>query len=375
MARSREAKGAGSAGPAERGAAPQEIRFATARDGVRLAWSRMGSGPPLIKTAHWLSHLEHDWRSPVWRPWLSRIAARYTLVRYDERGCGLSDAAAADFTFDDWVADLEAVVDATGLERISLLGMSQGGAIAVAYAARHPERVARLVLYGTYARGRMRRDPTARDKEESETLIRLVKLGWGRAGRGFAEVFAALFIPGADREKRRAFVELQRLSASPEMAAAIVERFDHIDVQELAARVRAPTLVLHGRDDARVPFEEGRRVAALIPGARLVPLDTASHILQSGDPALDRFMAELDAFMAAEKVPGVPAAPLERLTPREREVLGLIARGLDNHAIAERLYISRSTVRNHITRIFAKLGVHSRAQAVVAARDAGLGRG
>jgi pimeloyl-ACP methyl ester carboxylesterase len=309
----------------------QQIRFATARDGVRIAYSVAGSGPPLVKTAHWLSHLEHDWQSPVWRPWLHAIARRYTLIRYDERGCGLSDRAVGTFSIDDWVTDLETVLDASGFERVALLGMSQGGAIALAYAVRRPERVSRIVLWGAYARGRDRRDPTPREREESQTLIRLVKLGWGREQPAFASVFAALFIPDLDTEKRRSFIELQRVSASPETAAAIVALFDAIDVEELAQRVRAPTLVLHGREDARVPFDEGRRLAASIPGARLVSLDTASHILQAGDPTLDRFMLEMDTFLAtAPAVEPRTSAALHSLTRRERDVLELIARGLDN---------------------------------------------
>jgi DNA-binding NarL/FixJ family response regulator len=184
-----------------------------------------------------------------------------------------------------------------------------------------------------------------------------------------------MFIPDADAEKRRSFVELQRVSASPETATAIVALFDAIDVQELAQRVRAPTLVLHGRDDTRVPFDEGRRLAASIPGARLVSLDTASHILQTGDPALDRFMLELDAFMAtAPAVEPRTSAALHTLTRRERDVLELIARGLDNASIAKRLFVSGATVRNHVTHIFAKLDVRTRAHAVARARDAGYGR-
>jgi pimeloyl-ACP methyl ester carboxylesterase len=353
----------------------QQIRFAVARDGVRIAYSVAGSGPPLVKAAHWLSHIEHDWQSPIWRPWLHAIARRYTLIRYDERGCGLSDRDVGTFSFDDWVADLETVVEASGFERVALLGMSQGGAIALAYAVRRPERVSRIVLWGAYVRGRERRDPTPREREESQTLIRLVKLGWGREQPAFSSVFTSMFIPDADAEKRRSFVELQRVSASPETATAIVALFDAIDVQELAQRVRAPTLVLHGRDDTRVPFDEGRRLAASIPGARLVSLDTASHILQAGDPALDRFMLELDAFMAtAPAVEPRTSAALHTLTRRERDVLELIARGLDNASIAKRLFVSGATVRNHVTHIFAKLDVRTRAHAVARARDAGYGR-
>jgi pimeloyl-ACP methyl ester carboxylesterase/DNA-binding CsgD family transcriptional regulator len=354
----------------------QQIRFTEAPDGVRIAYAVAGHGPPLVKAAHWLSHLEFEWRSPLWCSWLQSMASRWTLIRYDERGCGLSDRQTEGFCFDDWVRDLETVVDACGLERFALVGMSQGGPIAIAYANKYPERVSHLVLYGTYLRGRPKWFGSAEPAKESETLIRLIELGWGRAGSPYAEVFASLFLRQPDPEQRRQFTELQRLSASPATAAAIVRGFDAIDVTDLARALTVPTLVLHARDDARVPFEEGRRAASVIPGARLVGLDGASHILQPGEPALDQFLEAVSEFLA------VPAEPVGRspdgitaLTRREREVLELIARGYDNSVIAERLFLSPPTVRNHITRIFAKLRVRNRAESIVRARRAGFGHG
>jgi len=352
----------------------QQIRFAETQDGVRIAYAVAGQGPPLVKTAHWLSHLEHDWRSQIWCPWLHGMARHHTLVRYDERGCGLSDRHVEEFSFEDWVRDLEVVVDACGLERFALVGMSQGGPIAIAYAAKYPDRVSHLVLYGTYVRGRAHRGGLEHEKE-TETLIRLIELGWGRTGSPYADIFASLFLGQPTVELRREFTELQRESASPATASAIVRGFDAIDVTETARTLSVPTLVLHSRHDARVPFEQGRRTAALIPGARLVALEGGSHILQQGEPAFDQFLDELAGFLALPSDPVHSPAPVTTLTDRERGVLELIARGLDNRLIAERLFLSPPTVRNHITRIFAKLGVRNRAQAIVQARRAGFGHG
>jgi pimeloyl-ACP methyl ester carboxylesterase/DNA-binding CsgD family transcriptional regulator len=358
----------------------QEIRFCRTDDGVMLAYARVGKGPPLIKAANWLSHLEHDWKTPIWRPLLERLAGHNTLIRYDERGCGLSDWEVEDLSFDSWVRDLEAVVEASGIERFPLLGISQGGPVAIAYAARHPERVSRLVLYGTYLRGRRRRDPSPRDREEAEALLKLVRLGWGRENPAYRQIFASIFLPDATLEQTRAFSELQRLSTSPQNAARIVEGFDHVDVSDLAPALDVPTLVLHVRGDNRIPFEEGRRVAAMIPGARFVPLEGRNHGLLPDDPAFEPFLDEVRRFLAEDEPAMAPRAGPElvvravgTLTRREREVLELVARGLDNTAIARALFISPKTVRNHTSTIFAKLGAGHRAEAVVLARKAGFG--
>lgn len=349
----------------------QRIRFCTAPDGVRLAFAVSGKGPPLVRAPHWLTHLEFDWRSPVWRPWLEAVSSRHTLVRFDPRGCGLSDREPADMSFESWVKDLETVVDAAGLERFALLGPSQGGPIALAYAVRHPERVSRLVLSGSYLRGRLVRASTPSDVEEAETFVHLARLGWGTENPAFRQVFTMLFIPGGTPEQWRWFNDLSRVSTSGEMAARILNMIQRIDARDLAPQVRVPTLVIHSRGDARVPFEEGRLAASLIPGAQLLPLESANHVLLAGEPAWKAFFAAFDEFVGG----GASEAPLPaELTGREREILELIARGLGNAAIAARLRISPNTLRNHISNIFDKLGVETRAEAIVKAREAGFGR-
>jgi pimeloyl-ACP methyl ester carboxylesterase/DNA-binding CsgD family transcriptional regulator len=325
-----------------------------------------------VKAANWLSHLEHDWNSPVWRPLLERLGARHTVVRYDERGCGLSDREVEDLSFEAWVRDLEAVADAARLDRFPLLGISQGGPIAMAYAVRHPERVSHLVLYGTYARGRLHRRPA--EREEAEALVRLVRVGWGKDTDAYRRLFASLFWPGADPDQKRAFARLQRISASAETAARIMEGFDRVDVRDLAPRVEAPTLVLHVEGDRRIPFEEGRLAASLIPGASFMPLPGENHVLTPEDPAFDLLVDEIDRFVpGAEPRPVAPPSGVDDLTPRQREVLHLVARGLDNGSIAEALFISPKTVRNHVSNVFAKLGVSHRGEAVARGREAGFG--
>jgi len=351
----------------------QQIRFCRSRDGAQIAMATTGRGPPLLRAAHWLSHVERDALSPVWAHWLQALSRDRTLIRYDQRGCGLSDRAPPAMSFDSWVEDLEAVVAAQGLDRFDLLGMSQGGAIAIAYAARHPDKVAKLVLFGAYGQGVLRRDPGQPQREEAETLLTLIRLGWGRDNPAFRQVFTSQFIPEGTREQHQWFNDLERQSATPENAAAIVETLYRLDVTREARTLSVPTLVLHSRDDARVPFEEGRRLAGLIPGARFVPLESRNHVLLPDEPAWPVFLAELGGFLGEAATP--PAALAQAgLTQREREVLAMIARGLDNGEIAEALGTSEKTVRNQVSSIFSKLGVKKRAQAIVVARDSGLGR-
>jgi pimeloyl-ACP methyl ester carboxylesterase len=256
----------------------------------------VGQGPPLVKAANWLSHLEYDWESPVWRHWLHGLSQHHRLIRYDERGCGLSDWDVADMSFEAWLNDLETVVDAVGVDRFPLLGISQGGAIAIAYAVRHPERVSRLILYGSYARGKLHRDLSAEKLLEAKTLIDLIKIGWGRENPAFRQVFSALFMPDGTPELFHAFNELQRVSSSPENAARIVSGFNEINVADLARQVTVPTLVLHARGDGRIPFEEGRLLAALIPNARFAPLESKNHVLLADEPAWQKFLIEFHRF-------------------------------------------------------------------------------
>ncbi|MEJ7688799.1 MAG: alpha/beta fold hydrolase [Variovorax sp.] len=343
----------------------QTLRFCTSPDGTRIAVASIGSGPPLVRTAHWLSHVEHDLASPVWHPWLQELSRHNTFIRYDQRGCGLSDSDVADFSLDAWVADLEAVIDSLGLRSFALFGMSQGGAVAVAYAVRHPEKVSHLILAGAYARGALRRAATPSALLEAETLVNLIRIGWGRDNPAFRQVFTNQFIPGGTPRQHQWWSELERVTASPDNAARTLEAFHQVDVTDLASRLRVPTLVLHARGDARVPFEEGRRLAALIPGARFVPLDSDNHVLLDSEAAWPAFLAEVRSFIAVE--PALPEGAC--LTPAERDVLRLLALGLDNATIALRLRKSAKTVRNQVSTIFDKLGVRTRAEAIVHVRD------
>ena len=351
----------------------QAIRFCRSRDGTCIAYAKTGSGPPLVKAANWLSHLEHDLNSPVWRHWIAELSRRHALLRYDERGCGLSDWD-ADLSLDLWADDLASVVDAAGLERFALFGISQGAAIAVTYAVRYPDRVSHLVLLNGYARGRSRRGDGPVEQEKAQMMLRLAEIGWGQENAAFRQFFTTLFIPGGTQEQHRWFNELERISTSPRNAARFMRVLYDIDVVDLLPRVACPTLVLHSAGDVAVPFAEGRLVAGAIPGARFVPLASANHVLLDSEPAWQRFLEEVDAFLPGA-VPS--AAPVRReflaLTPRERELLGLIAQGRDNAQIAATLGLAEKTVRNHVSSIFAKLEVENRGQAIVLARTHGFG--
>lgn len=287
----------------------QQIRFCHTDDGVRIAYATVGSGPPLVKAANWLSHLEYDWQSPVWGKTLETLARQRTLIRYDERGCGLSDHDPGDFSFEAWVRDLETVVETVGLRRFPLLGISQGGGVAIAYAMRYPDRVSHLILYGAYARGKYQRENAALAREEEQALMHLVRIGWGRDNPAFRQLFTSLFLPGGTPEQHRWFNDLQRISTSPENAIRFMQVFADMDVRALAAQLRVPTLVLHATDDARVPFDEGRLLASLIPDARFVPLDSANHILLDSEPAWGVFVDELLGFIATERGPSQHALP------------------------------------------------------------------
>jgi pimeloyl-ACP methyl ester carboxylesterase/DNA-binding CsgD family transcriptional regulator len=356
--------------------AAQQIRFCTSPDGVRIAYAVTGSGPPLVKVANWVSHLEFDSDSPVWRHWLTELPRHYSLLRYDERGSGLSDWDAADISFEAWVRDLETVVDAAGLEPFPLLGVAKGGAIAIAYAARHPERVSHLVLYGTSARGRRARAATDEQREEADAMLKLAGLGWGKEYPAFTHTFAMQVLPSGTPEQHRSFSEMQRLATTPQNAERMMRARTDMDIRSLVPLVSCPTLVLHARRDLRIPFDEGRELAARIAGARFVLLESRNHVLMEGEPAWERFVAEVREFLSGPQ-PAAGALPLPgvfaRLSRREVEVLDLIAQGLDNAQLAARLDLSEKTVRNHITSIFAKLEVDNRARAIVLAREAGFG--
>jgi pimeloyl-ACP methyl ester carboxylesterase/DNA-binding winged helix-turn-helix (wHTH) protein len=280
---------------------PQDIRFCTAHDGARLAYATMGEGPPLVKAANWLSHLDYDRETVVWRHWLFELSRRFRLVRFDQRGGGLSDWDVPEISFDAWVSDLEAVVDAAGLDRFPLLGISQGGSVAVAYAVRHPERVSHLVLLGTYAVGQRKRARTADERAYVETIIELVRVAWARPDPHYRQIFAGRFLPEGTQEEWREFDDLQRRSASAENAWRIVQTVADIDVVDLAAKVSVPTLIACARREPEGVFEQSRVLASLIPGSRLVPLDSCNHLLPERDPAWRQFLHELDGFVTPRR--------------------------------------------------------------------------
>lgn len=281
----------------EADAGRQEIRFCVAGDDVRIAYATVGHGPPLVKPANWMTHLEYDWESPVWRHWIRELSRDRTLIRYDERANGLSDWDVADLSFEACMRDLEAIVDANALDHFPILGISQGCAFAITYAARHPTRVSRLVLYGGYARGWAMRGPSA-EATRRAAMGTLIEHGWGQDNPAFRQMFTTLFVPDADSEQMRWFNDLQRATASPANALRLHETFGHIQVDALLPQVRAPTLVLHSRDDGVVPFEESRRMVCAIPNASFVPLEGRNHILLEQEPAWPRFLAEVRAFLS-----------------------------------------------------------------------------
>lgn len=346
----------------------QDIRFCTTPDGLRLAWATHGAGPPLVKAANWLTHLEYDWESPVWRYWLEGLGRSHTVVRYDERGCGLSDRGIGELSLDVWVSDLETVVEAAGLERFTLLGISQGAAIAIAYAVRHPDRVDRIVLYGGYSRGRNHRG----ERQVAEALTAAIRAGWDDPNPAFRRIFTMRFLPEGTPEQMAWYDELQTRTAEAETAARLYEAWSDVDVTALAPQVEAKTLVAHARGDAAVPFEEGRLLASLIPDSRLLPLESVNHLLLPDDPAWPVFLSELREFTGARAVSA--PEPAEELSPREREVMALVAEGLSNEEIAQRLFLSVRTVERHLSNVYVKLrisGKAARAAAVARFSQAG----
>ena len=274
-----------------------EIRFCTASDGVQIAYALAGHGPPLVKAGNWLNHLEYDWQSPIWSHLLHALAAEHLLIRYDARGNGLSDWEVDEVSFDAFLRDLESVVEAVRVERFALLGISQGCALSIAYAARHPERVSHLILYGGFARGRRKRG-SQQEIDGSEAILTLMRQGWGQENPAFRQMFTSLFLPDGSAEQMQWFNDLQRMTTSPENAVRLRYAVDEFDVTDLLQHVKVPTLVLHCRNDSVHPFEEGRRVAAGIPGARFVALEGRNHlILESDTAAWDRFLEEVKSFL------------------------------------------------------------------------------
>jgi pimeloyl-ACP methyl ester carboxylesterase/DNA-binding CsgD family transcriptional regulator len=282
---------------AKRRKVEQRIHFTSSFDGTRIAYGVAGSGPPLVKSANYMSHQEYDWDTPVWLHWLEELTREHTLITSDERGSGLSDWDAEDVSFEAWVRDLEAVVDAVGLDQFTLFGMSQGGAVAVAYAALHPDKVSRLIVHGGYSRGWLRRDLNPEQIEEEELMISLMRVGWGRDNPAFRQVFAMQLFPDAPIEQIQALEAQMRISVSPENAVRLESEMHRIDVRQLAAQVKCPTLILHSRGDEAVPFNEGRLLASLIPNAQFVALESRNHLLTENEPAWQRFVTAFRSFL------------------------------------------------------------------------------
>jgi len=356
----------------------QDIRFCTTPDNVRLAYAVSGEGPPLVMSASWLSHLELQWRSPFWRPWLDAFSSHHTLLRHDSRGCGLSDRSTDNLSFETWVRDLECVIDAANFQRFAMVGTCWGGPIAIEYAVRHPERVSHLVLFGSYAQGRLRRENNSPDAvEKGRLMLDLTRLGWGQEGHPYLQVWASRLQPGGPSENLRSWCEQQRATTSAETANKMHEIAWQTDVQEAARKIKCPVLIMHPERDMSVPFEQSRLLASLIPDCRFVQLDGENHVPLADEPAWSQLVAEVRSFLAepaSARTPCRSVLPLDKLTPRERAILEGIAGGLDNSQLAAALQLSEKTVRNHITRVFDKICVEHRYQAIVLARDAGLGR-
>jgi pimeloyl-ACP methyl ester carboxylesterase/DNA-binding CsgD family transcriptional regulator len=355
----------------------QQIHFCKAADGVRIAYASVGSGPVLVKAPNWLTHLEYEWQSPVWRHWWQDLAQDHTVIRFDQRGSGLSEWDVDDWSFEARVLDLEAVVADAGADEFALLGISQGASVAIEYAVRHPEKVTHLVLVGGFARGRLKRG-VPRDVQDA--YLTLIRQEWGKDNPAYRQMFTGTFMPEATPEQTRWFNELQRISTSATNAARIFEASGQVDVMDRLPLVCVPTLVLHARGDERIDFEHGSLLARLIPGAHFVPLDSRNHLTLEDEPAWKVLVGNVRHFLATGKpLPEAPvyaAAPSTEvlpLTPREIEVLRLIAAGRSNQEIAQELVISFNTVTNHVKNILGKTGTGNRTEAASYAFQHGLG--
>jgi pimeloyl-ACP methyl ester carboxylesterase len=343
------------------GPAVQKVRFCRAPDGARIAYAVHGSGPPLLISTCWLSHLQFDWESPVWRHFLTDLGRFATIIRFDERGHGLSDWDVTDHSLEARVGDLEAVADAAGYHQFALMAMAQGGPVAISYVHAHPERVSRLVFYGSYSSAQTGLTPE--EIEVQRTFDQMVKVGWARPDSTFRRVFTSLMIPGATEEQMRWLDDLQRVAASASTAyTARRQRFD-ANADHLLAELDLPTLVVHSTGDRMNEFSYGRHLASSIAGARLVALDSDNHIVLEDEPAWQVFVSEVRDFLASD----APTSLDGVLSPRELEVLHLVADGRDNDQIAAELQLSHRTVERHLQNVYGKLGLSGRSARVAAA--------
>lgn len=341
----------------------------------------MGSGPPLVKAPNWMAHLEFELSSPIWSHWWQELAKHRTLIRFDQRGSGLSERNIPKQSVDAWVDDLGAVVNHAGIDQFALLGISQGGAIAIKYIEKHLGRVNRLILYGAFGRGRAKRGDNPR---EGEALQVLAKAGWGRNDPSYRQLFTSRFMPGATIEQMRWFNDLQKISTSGENAANVLAETAQIDVLPILGNIDVPTLVLHARDDAQVPFEQGRQLAAMIPNSRFVPLEGSNHLMLATEPGWTTAAREVQDFLLADDLAkNELAAPSSNgnlsvdplpanLTPREGEVLKLVAAGQSNRDIATELFITTNTVANHVKNILSKTSSANRTEAAAFAVTNGI---
>lgn len=349
----------------------QEVRFTHVASGARIAWARSGrpgsDAPVLVRAAHWMTHVEYDAVSPIFRPWLERLGRGLRLVRYDERGCGLSSGDEVALGLDAAVEELEVVVEASGEPKVALLGISGGAAAAVAYAARHPQRVSRLVLLGGYSHGLLAGSPTAETRQYFEAIATLIRHGWGLRGSPVQQFFSASLVPDATPEQRAAMDEQQRRSCDGARAEAVFRARSALDVRPLLAQLRCPALVLHGEGDTMVGADLGRELAAAIPGARFETLPTRNHVPLPGEAAFERFCDAVTDFVCARE-----AAAEADYTARERELLHLVAQGLDNLQIAARTGLAEKTVRNRLSHLYTRLGVEGRSHAVARSRELGF---
>lgn len=346
----------------------QRIRYVVTDDQVQLAWAEIGRGPPLVKAATWLTHLQYDLESPIWAHWIRFFGEHFRYIRYDERGCGMSDWQAGDLAQQRWVDDLEDVIDAAGIDRpVALLGISQGAATAIRYAVRHPRRVSHLVLYGGYAVGGNKSDDPER-RALYKAVMDVVGLGWGSDNPAFRQLFTARFVPQGSQAQIDWFNELCRRTTSAANASALLEARGNVDVRDVLAQVRVPTLVLHSSHDQVAPLSQGRLLASRIPGATFVQLDSHNHVLLEHEPAWREFRDAVLEFTGQPATgEAADAALMAALTVRERNALGLLCEGRSNAQIAWQLGIAEKTVRNHVSNLYRKLGVRSRAEAIVLA--------
>lgn len=346
----------------------QQIRFCTSADGTRLAVATAGKGPPLVKAATWLTHVEKDPHNLFTRHWVAELSRDNALIRYDSRGCGLSDRDVERISMEAWIEDLEAVTSTHDIGQFPLFGNSQGAAIAIGYAARHPDKVSHLILYGGCARGLLKRNPPPKIVEAAGAMLKAAELGWGADSSSFRQVFISQLLHDATAEQQRAVDEAQRLTISGANAVRFMKEVFEIDVRDVATKVQCPTLVFHAKDDPCFPFEEGRLLASLIPNARLIPLPSKNHLPFETEVAWPMFLAELRAFLSASgsgyqfQGEGTKSTPL--LTPRQIEILREVGMGQTDKEIARKLSLSPRTVEMHVANTLLALNCRTRAEAV-----------